>query len=365
MNCITFFAGAGGLDMGIHDAGFDVRMSLEIEEKYCETLRLNHPDWNVINEDIMNLTAADVLELSNLEDGQEIDLIAGGSPCQSFSTQGRRQSFADPRGQAMLKYIDLIMELRPRVFLLENVKGLLSASLVHRPLNERGGDNPPLTEDEMPGSALRFLLNRIHGYNVKFETLNAANYGVAQKRERVFIIGVRDDIEQEFNFPEPTHNRTGVNLPRWVSVGEILREVDQRVQEHTFTPYNERRLSLMQLVPRGGGCWIDLPEELHRVALGGAYNSGGGKRGFFRRIFIDQPSPTLLTSPSQNSTNLGHPLEDRPLSVEEYLAIQGFPYNYVLNGTTADKYIQIGNAVPVQMAYAVARGIFEFLESLQ
>ena len=364
MNCITFFAGAGGLDMGIHNAGFDVRMCLEIEDKYCETLRINHPDWNVVNGDIMDLTAADVLRLSNIEENEEIDLMAGGSPCQSFSTQGKRQSFADPRGQAMLKYIDLVMELQPRVFLLENVKGLLSAALEHRPLSERGGDNPPLTDNELPGSALRFLLDRIDGYNVEVHTVNAANYGVPQKRERVFIIGVRADIHQRFIMPPHTHSKDGIDLPRWITLREVLNEVDGTVQKHTFTPYSPSRLRFMKMIPQGGGCWRDLPEELQPEALGGAYNSTGGRIGFFRRLKIDEPSPTLLTSPSQNSTNLGHPFEDRPLSVEEYLAIQGFPYNYVLNGSTAAKYVQIGNAVPVQMAYAIAKGIFEFLEQL-
>lgn len=361
MNCITFFSGAGGLDMGIHNAGFDVRMSLELVNTYCETLRINHPTWNVVNEDIMNLSKDDVLNYSGIADG-EIDLMAGGSPCQSFSTQGKRQSFSDPRGMAMLKYIDLVEELKPKIFLLENVKGLLSAALEHRKLEDRGDENKPLRATEQPGSALKFLLSKIKSYNVDIHLVNSANYGVGQKRERVFIIGVRKDIKKKFEMPKQTHSKIGEGLKKWISLGEVLREVDACVQEHTYSGYSEKRLKYMKMIPKGGGNWRDLPEEYKAEAMGGAYTSTGGRSGFFRRLKLDEPSPTLLTSPHQNSTNLGHPIEDRPLSIQEYLAIQGFPYNYVLNGSTTDKYVQIGNAVPVQMAYEIAKGIYKFLE---
>lgn len=363
MNCITFFAGAGGLDMGIHKAGFDVKMTLELVDKYCETLRINHPTWNVINGDIMDLDKDDVLRYSGIAEG-DIDLIAGGSPCQSFSTQGKRQSFSDERGQAMLKYIDLIEELQPKVFLLENVRGLLSAALEHRKIADRGKDKEPLKETEKPGSALKYLESKIKSYNVEVYLVNAADYGVPQKRQRVFIIGVRKDIKKAFNIAQPTHSKDGKKLPKWISVEEVLKDVDEKVKEHTYSEYSENRLKFMKMIPKGGGNWRDLPEEYQKEAMGGAYNSGGGRGGFFRRIKLNEPSPTLLTSPSQNSTNLGHPLEDRPLSVEEYLVLQGFPYNYVLNGSTTDKYVQLGNAVPVQMAYEIAKGIYEFLETI-
>ncbi|WP_225315609.1 DNA cytosine methyltransferase, partial [Bacillus safensis] len=151
MNCISFFAGAGGLDMGIHKAGFDVRVSVEIEPIYCETLRKNHPYLNVVQGDIMTYTKEQVLEQANLQDG-EVDLMIGGSPCQSFSTAGKRQAFSDPRGQAMLKFAELVRDIRPKAFMIENVRGLLSAALKHRPLNERGKDALSLTEEEQPGS---------------------------------------------------------------------------------------------------------------------------------------------------------------------------------------------------------------------
>lgn len=361
MNCITFFAGAGGLDMGIHQAGFDIRLSVEIQEKYCNTLRNNHPDWNVVQGDIMDYTRERVLDEAGIGEDEEIDLIAGGSPCQSFSTTGRRGAFNDPRGMAMLKYADLVRELQPRVFLLENVKGLLSAALQHRPLNQRGEDFAPLSEDEMPGSALRYLLEHFGNYRVTVNLANSADYGVAQKRERVFIIGVRDDIEGEFRFPSPTHSKDNSELLPWRTFSNIIEELEDRVNEHTYVNYSEARLRYMKMIPRGGGNWRDLPEDVVREAMGGAYNSGGGKVGFFRRIKMNEPAPTLLTSPHQKSTNIGHPLEDRPLSIEEYLAIQGFPINYNVVGTLNDKYTQIGNAVPVLLAFNIANEIAAFL----
>lgn len=362
MNCITFFAGAGGLDMGIHQAGFDIKMSVEIEPKYCETLRTNHPDWNVIQGDIMDYDRERVLQDANIGPNEEIDLIVGGSPCQSFSTSGKRKSFDDPRGMAMLKYAELVEELQPKVFLLENVKGLLSAALQHRPLETRGKDKEPLKDEEKPGSALAFLLRKFRSYTIDVHTVNAADYGVAQKRERVFIIGIRKDIEEEFIFPSPTHGKDDENLLPWRTVEEILSELHEKETEHHYVNYSEERLKYMKMIPKGGGNWRDLPSEVVKDAMKGAYNSGGGKVGFFRRLKLNEPAPTLLTSPHQKSTNLGHPLEDRPLSIEEYLCIQGFPLDYRITGTINDQYTQIGNAVPVKLAYTLGKAIYNFLE---
>ncbi|MCU5408229.1 DNA cytosine methyltransferase [Bacillus cereus] len=362
MNCISFFAGAGGLDMGIHKAGFDVRISVEIEPIYCETLRKNHPHLNVIQGDIMTYTKEQVLEQANLQDG-EVDLMIGGSPCQSFSTAGKRQAFSDPRGQAMLKFAELVRDIRPKAFMIENVRGLLSAALKHRPLNERGKDALKLTEEEQPGSALAYLLQQFEGYNIQEPTLlNSANYGVPQKRERVFIVGIRQDLGKTFIFPEPTHNENGTDAKKkWVTVGEVLKKIE--ITEHHYQAYSPERLKYMKMIPTGGGNWRDLPEDIVQDAMGGAYTSGGGKVGFFRRLNIDKPSPTLLTSPAQKSTNLGHPFEDRPLSIEEYLAIQEFPKDYHVAGTLMKQYTQIGNAVPVRLAEILGNAIQKTLEA--
>lgn len=364
---ISFFSGAGGLDMGIHNAGFDVKLLVEIDEKFCSTLKENHENWNVHQGDITELTKDMVFDLAKLKLDDEIDLIVGGSPCQSFSTAGKRLAFEDSRGAAMLKFASLVNEIRPKSFLLENVRGLLSVALRHRPIQFRGEEHPPLEEDEQPGSALNYLLSQFEGYNIQYRLLNAADYGVPQKRQRVFIIGIRDDIHRTFEFPEPTHNKDGTDgkLP-WTSFAEVLNELGD--VEHIYQNYSEERLEWMKMIPQGGGNWRDLipyGEEVVKKAMGGAYHSGGGKVGFYRRIHLDQPAPTLLTSPTQKSTNLGHPLENRPLSIQEYLAIQEFPRDYRLVGSTMDCYTQIGNAVPLRLAKILGEQILKVISEKQ
>lgn len=355
---ISFFAGAGGLDLGVHKAGFDVRLSVELEEKYCKTLKENNPTFNVVHGDIMMYSRKKIYEDAKLKETDEIDLIFGGSPCQSFSTAGKRRAFSDERGKAMLKFIELVEEVKPRSFLLENVKGLLSAPLKHRPLNERGSEFQPLEKEEQPGSALEYLLSQVKDYNVKYKVVNSAEYGVPQKRERVIFIGIRKDLNKVYKFPQITHGGS-VGKP-FNTVGDIIDQL--KSINHTYVKYSEERLKYMRLIPVGGGNWRDLDESIVEKAMGGAYKSGGGKTGYFRRIKADEPSPTLLTSPIQKSTNIGHPYEDRPLSIEEYLAIQGFPKGYKINGTINDQYTQVGNAVPVELAKVIASQLLEVLE---
>lgn len=360
---VSFFAGAGGLDLGIKKAGFNIVLTNELEPVYCETLKMNEVEKNIVQGNIMTYDKKKIFFESDLDETDEIDLIFGGSPCQSFSTAGKRQAFEDPRGQAMLKFVDIVEEAKPKIFLLENVKGLLSASLKHRPLNQRGKEFPNLMEEEEKGSALEFLLSRLKSYDVKIKVLNSADYGVPQKRQRVFVVGVRKDLKVEYKFPEPTHSNESItDLKKWITVKEVLENLN--VGKHTHVNYSENRLKYMKQIPIGGGNWRDLPLEMQKEAMGGAYYSGGGKVGFFRRIKENEPAPTLLTSPIQKSTNLGHYKENRPLSIEEYLAIQGFPNNYKVSGTINQQYTQIGNAVPVELAYKMGCSLREFLNKV-
>lgn len=355
---VSFFAGAGGLDIGIHEAGFDVRLSVELEEKYCKTLKMNNPTFNVVNADIMQYSKEKIYEDAILPENEEIDLIFGGSPCQSFSTAGKRKAFSDDRGKAMLKFVELVEDTKPKAFLLENVKGLLSAPLKHRPLKERGEGFPELNEDEKNGSVLNHLLNQFKDYNVTYKVINAAEYGVPQKRERVLFIGIRKDLNRKFQFPAKTHgDKKGKSFVTLMDAIEDIKDM-----EHTYVKYSEERLKYMKLIPIGGGNWRDLDKSVVEKAMGGAYKSGGGKTGYFRRVKANEPSPTLLTSPIQKSTNLGHPFEDRPLSIQEYLRIQGFPDGYKVNGTINDQYTQICNAVPVKIARLLGEKLIETLE---
>lgn len=356
VSVISFFAGAGGLDTGLKQAGFDIKLAVELIPTYAETIRTNYPDLNIKQGDIMEYSRNKIYEDAGLQTFEEVDLMVGGSPCQSFSTAGRRKAFATPGGLAMLKFADLVTKVRPRAFLLENVKGLLSAPLKNRPLNQRGSEYPPLEQEEMRGGALAHVLTRFPNYNITYQLVNAADYGVPQKRERVFLVGIRKDLERTFIFPEPTHNEYGTEgKERWVTVRDVFDRLGDI--EHHYVKYSQERLRYMKMIPLGGGNWRDLPKDVVRQAMGGAYESGGGKVGYFRRIHIDKPSPTVLTTPHQKSTNLGHPFEDRPLSIEEYLAIQEFPPNYVVAGTLAHQYTQVGNAVPVRLAKVMGEAI--------
>lgn len=354
---ISFFTGAGGLDIGLEQAGFEIKLAVELMPTYVETVKLNHPNLNIKQGNIMDYSRSKIYEDAGLKEDEEVDLMVGGSPCQSFSTAGKRLAFASPGGQAMLKFADLVTEVRPRAFLLENVRGLLSAPLINRPLNQRGSDFPPLEPEEMRGSALSHVLTKFPDYEITCELVNSANFGVPQKRERVFLVGLRkSDFNQKFVFPKTTHNEHGTDgKERWVTVRDVFNRLGDI--EHHHVNYSKDRLHYMKMIPVGGGNWRDLPDDVVAKAMGGAYKSGGGKVGYFRRLHIDRPSPTVLTSPSQNSTNLGHPFEDRPLSIEEYLAIQEFPPGYIVAGTLSDQYTQIGNAVPVRMAKAMGEAI--------
>lgn len=356
LKVISFFTGAGGLDIGLQLAGFDIRLAVELVPTYVETVKINHPNLNIKQGDIMDYSREKVYKEAGLEEHDEVDLMVGGSPCQSFSTAGKRKSFDSPGGQAMLKYADLVSEVRPKAFLLENVRGLLSAPLKNRPLDQRGPDYPSLEPEEKRGGALEYILTRFPEYEIIYQLVNAADYGVPQKRERVFFVGFRKDLNKKFVFPEPTHNEHGTDgKERWVTVRDVFNRLGNI--EHHYVNYSAERLRFMKMIPTGGGNWRDLPDDVVEEAMGGAYHSGGGKVGYFRRINIDKPSPTLLTSPHQKSTNLGHPFFDRPLSIEEYLAIQEFPPGYIVDGKLGDQYTQIGNAVPVRLGKVMGEAI--------
>ncbi|OCS91226.1 DNA cytosine methyltransferase [Caryophanon latum] len=384
-NIISFFAGAGGMDLGFEQAGFDIKLAVEIDPIMCQTLELNRKNdtLTIYEKNILDATAEEVLQQAKLRKGEVAGMI-GGSPCQSFSTAGNRGAFSDERGQAMIKYIDLINAIRPKFFVLENVKGLLSAALEHVSIEDRKKNKDEgivLRAEQQPGSAFSFILNRIQGYEVHYKLLNSADYGVPQKRERVFVIGIlKEDDEPLFPyaFPKKTHSKSAKiketlfdyaddaeGFEPWITFEQATAHLKGTTMN--YQSYSEKRMHYMKMIPVGGGNWRDLEkfgDDVVRQAMGGAYNSGGGKVGFFRRIKASEPAPTLLTSPAQNSTNLGHPFEDRPLSIEEYLAIQQFPKNYKVAGKLMDQYKQIGNAVPVGLAYAVAKSIKEGLQTI-
>ena len=223
----------------------------------------------------------------------------------------------------------------------------MRTSIRHRPINDRGKNHPPLADDEIPGSALKVILSEMNqiGYKVTYNLLQAADYGVPQNRERVIFIGSRDN--EIITFPLPKYCQDGQHLPKWQTLRDALTDLVDRESE--FISYSENRLKYLRLLEAGQN-WRHLPEELKKEAMGGAYYSGGGKVGFYRRLSWDKPSPTITTSPHQKATDMCHPVELRPLTVRESAKIQTFPDNWIFSGSISSKYKQIGNAVPVLLA---------------
>lgn len=349
---LSFFTGAMGMDIGMEKAGFHTRLASEIDKPTCETIRLNRPEVPLIG-DVTAHDAASVRSAAGLTPEQEIDVIYGGPPCQAFSTAGKRQGFNDTRGNVFLYYIELLLALRPRYAVIENVRGLLSAPLVHRPHEERGVGFPPLSPEEERGGALEEVLRRLRagGYGVSFNLYNAANFGSPQLRERVVLICARDG--SVLPYLTPTHAEGGAfGLPHWRTFREAVADLPATPKD--FVKFPEKRLRFYRML-KAGQYWKDLPQELHREALGASLDAGGGKTGFLRRIAWDRPAPTLVTHPAMPATDLAHPEEDRPLSLQEYIRVQEFPDDWKFAGTLADRYRQLGNAVPVSLGHAIGR----------
>ena len=357
---LSFFSGALGLDQGLERAGLEILLVSEIDKSCRETINFNRPKTALIG-DINEYSASQIRELAGLGAKEEIDLIVGGPPCQAFSTAGKREGFHDERGNVFLTFIDRILELKPRFAVIENVRGLLSAPLEHRSHDRRGFGFPPLTPDEQKGGALQHIIKLLRkgGYGISFNLYNAANFGVPQSRERVVIVCSRDG--KKAPYLSPTHSENGEHeLPRWRTVREAFSKLNKC--EHHHVNFPEKRLKYYRLL-KDGQYWKHLPEDLQKEALGASYFAGGGKTGFFRRLAWDKPSPTLVTYPAMPATDLCHPQEDRPLSIEEYKRIQQFPDDWKVAGSLTDQYRQIGNAVPVGLGEAIGRLVISLLEN--
>lgn len=355
---LSFFSGAMGLDIGLQQAGFRTVLASEIDNASRKTILRNHPGIALIG-DVRAYDADSIRKAAGLSPNQDIDLIAGGPPCQAFSTAGNRKGFEDERGNVFLTYIDLILSLRPKFAVIENVRGLLSAPLSHRPHHLRGDGFEQLSEDEQEGGALRNIIAQLEaaGYGVSFNLYNSANFGTPQIRERVVIVCSRDGRKAPYLVP--THSEDGAfGLPLWRTFRQAVAGL--RAEDATHIQFPEKRLRYYRMIGPGQN-WRNLPDHLQREAMGASYFSGGGKTGFLRRLDPDRPSPTLVTHPAMPATDLAHPTLDRPLSIEEYKRIQEFPDDYRIEGSLLEQYRQVGNAVPVSLGRAVGTLIMHLL----
>lgn len=350
--CLSFFSGALGLDLGLEAVGIHPLLACEIDRRCRETIVANRPDIGLIG-DCRNYTADEIMKMAGLNPGDEVDLMVGGPPCQAFSTAGKRRGFEDERGNVFLRYIDLILEIRPNFAVIENVRGILSAPLEHIPWKER--QDRKMLPQNMKGGALAHIMQKLKGagYGVTFNLYNAANFGSPQVRERVIFICTRSGKQAPYLVP--THSENGqYGLPLWRTLRDAIGDLEEKDQRSLKFP--EKRLHWYRMLKEGQN-WRDLPTELQKEALGNSYEAGGGKTGFLRRLAWDKPSPTLVTSPVMPATDLAHPEKDRPLSIQEYKRIQEFPDDWILCGSLADQYRQVGNAVPVSLGRAVGNMI--------
>ncbi|NEU05285.1 DNA (cytosine-5-)-methyltransferase [Clostridium senegalense] len=330
---VELFAGAGGLALGLEKAGFEEVGLVEFDKHACNTLRKNRPNWNVIEEDVVKV--AEDGSRKYIDKKVDIDLLSGGYPCQAFSYAGNKAGLEDVRGTMFYYYAEILSQLKPKVFLAENVKGLV-------------------THDG--GKTLQIMLDVFTkiGYKVQWKIHSALDFGVAQKRERIVIIGIRNDLSDKvkFKFPKPfTYKPT-------------LRDALKDVPKSEGQQYSEKKRKVLELVPPGG-CWVNLPENIAKEFMGKSYYSGGGKRGMARRISWDEPCLTLTCSPAQKQTERCHPDETRPFTIREYARIQSFPDEWMFEGSIGQIYKQIGNAVPVNLAKAVGLSIVDFLNRVE
>ena len=322
-NFIEVCAGAGGLSAGLIKSGFIPLLLNDNDKDCCKTLKENHPYTNIICDSMDKIDYTKYIG--------KVDLLTGGVPCQSFSQAGLRKGLEDPRGDLMLKFIDILNLVNPKIFMIENVKGLLT--------HDKGETIKKIIDG----------LNKNNLYNISYKCLDSSKYDVPQKRERVFIIGVLKSIKSSFIFPEESKNK------------KVLKDVLFNVPESDGLKYKEEKQNLFKMIPQGG-CWINLPEKLQKEYLGNSYYSGGGKRGILYRLSMEKPSLTLLCSPSQKQTERCHPLEERPLTIREYARIQTFDDEYKFIGSINSQYKQIGNAVPVQLAKHIGYSLINVLK---
>ena len=313
LTSIELFCGAGGLALGMHNAGINSKLLVDFDKDSIKTLQQNRPGWESI--------CASVLEINLDEYENQIDIMAGGFPCQAFTFAGKGLGFADTRGTLFYEYARLIDQVKPRLVIGENVKGLLN-------------------HDE--GRTLSVIVSELEnlGYRVAYKVMRAQFLDVPQKRERLFIFGVRSGVDSEVFFP--------VEKDYTITMRAALKGVPKSPGQ----VYSDSKRKIMELIPEGG-YWRDLPDDLQREFMGGSYHLGGGKTGMARRLSWAEPSLTLTCNPAQKQTERCHPKETRPLTVREYARIQTFPDDWEFAGSVSSQYKQIGNAVPVNLGYHV------------
>jgi len=332
---IDLFAGAGGLSLGLEQAGFQHLLLNEIDRDAVKTLNLNRPDWNVLFQDIKTIDLSEYKWIA--------DVITGGFPCQSFSYAGKRMGLEDTRGTLFYEMARNIKDVEPKLFLIENVKGLL-------------------THDN--GKTLETIITVFEdiGYHVfPPKILKAVEHNVPQKRERLFIVGVRNDLYKDDLFPWPIPNGEERTVGDAFFKGDLY---DTDVEKSPGQRYSDKKIKVMKKVPQGGN-WRNLPVKTQKEYMLTTFYASGGRTGIAKRLSFEQPSPTILCSPSQKQTERCHPTEHRPISVRESARLQTFPDSWIFTGAVSAQYRQIGNAVAVNLSYDVGMALRQYLDTIK
>lgn len=331
---IELFAGAGGLAIGLERAGLETVLLNEIDKQACATLRTNRPQWNVQEGDISKL---DFTAYYN-----QVDIVTGGFPCQAFSYAGKKMGFEDARGTLFFEFARAVKESNPKIFMAENVRGLLTH------------DNGNTLAN------IRSVIDELGYTLLEPHLMKAIFYRVPQKRERLILIGIRNDLvtSAEFNWPRPYQKI--YTLRDALKAGELY---STDTPESNGQKYPTKKAEVMKLVPQGG-YWRDLPEEIQKSYMQKSFYLGGGKTGMARRMHWDEPCLTLTCAPAQKQTERCHPDENRPFTVREYARIQTFPDDWQFKGALTSQYRQIGNAVPSNMAYELGLSLVDFLNQI-
>jgi DNA (cytosine-5)-methyltransferase 1 len=359
MSAVSLFSGAGGMDIGIQQAGFNILACVENDPYCCETLRVNVQregrDTLIAEEDIRKIDPLQVLDILRIEPG-DLDLLCGGPPCQAFSQIGKRLSLNDERGMLLFEMTRFAKVLRPKAILIEQVKGLLNA----------------LDHDGRPGGVFEMLLNELRdlGYVSKWKVVHAVDYGVPQMRQRVFIVCMLE--RNSFAFPMPTHVASSndlplFGLPQYRTVGDVLEGLPSPVTKEDYqgedshvdiTPAGDKRR--IHGVPEGA----HLAAQLH-LSVEQRCNLTRKDTTKFRRMHRNEPAITLRCGEV-----FFHPIEDRYLTVREYMRIHTYPDSYILKGAIRgrsgrvrllDQYRQVANSVPPLVAKQIAEAIRQAL----
>ena len=342
LTAIDLFAGPGGASLGFRRAGFDIRAAVEADRTAAESYARNHPDTPLLTDDIRGLWAAQILSAARLEVG-ECSVVIGCPPCQGFSTQRLRGAGSDdPRNGLVLVFAELINSIRPEFFIFENVPGLLRRA-------------------DCPWTAAKRILEQ--DYRIRERVLNAADYGIPQRRLRLTAIGSRLPVVR-VRFPQRTHRdpRKPGTLPPWKTVrhaiGDLARLENGSGSEadplHSAPHHRGATLRRFAAIPRDGGSRNSLPEELQLEC----HRQHDGHRDVYGRLSWDKPAGTITGGCTQPSKGrFLHPEQHRGLTLREAARLQGFPDTYTFSGAKQQIALQIGNAVPPDLAYAVARSV--------